>query len=54
MFGASYSLGRFNDSTIKRHSQNVHHLGEKIDIISVEDPRAFSILKELKSSSSKV
>ena len=48
------TLGRFNESSIKRHSQSVHQVGEKIDVISVEDPRAFSILKELKSAASKM
>ena len=43
------SLGRFNKSTIERHQKNVHQYGEKIDVISSEDPRAISILKELKS-----
>ena len=42
------SLGRFNKS-IEHHQKNVHQYGEKIDVISSEDPRAISILKELKS-----
>ena len=47
------TLGRLNKSTIERHHKNVHQHGEQLDVISVEDPRAVSILKELKSASTK-
>ncbi|CAB4021276.1 Hypothetical predicted protein, partial [Paramuricea clavata] len=47
------TLGHFNKSTIERHQKNVHQHGEQLDVISVEDPRAVSILKELKSASIK-
>lgn len=47
------TLGRFNKSTTERHLKSVHQPGEKIDVISHEDPRAVPILIDLKSASSK-